>query len=81
VTAQIVPIKTDNGNWREGVLEEINSTLDKIEEVVCMDTLDIITKAIFEQKSSILGSITMGIIQKNHGDLINQEYSYIAQLN
>jgi hypothetical protein len=75
VTAQIVPIKTDNGNWREGVLEEINSTLDKIEEVVCMDTLDIITKAIFEQKSSILGSITMGIIQKNHGDLINQEYS------
>jgi hypothetical protein len=39
-----------------------------------MVKIEVISGAIFQNKSSILGQFILGFIKKNHGDLLNQEY-------
>lgn len=63
-----------NSDWRSGFFEFLDERLDKIEEETTMDQLDEITGAIFRNKSDILGQLVLGFIERNHGDLLEQEF-------
>ncbi len=68
-----VPVERD---WRSDLLIFLSELLARIEMVAGeFAMLDEITKSIFENKSEILGTITLEIARKKHRDLFEQVYT------
>lgn len=74
MAAQIVSIESDNG-WRMDIHEKIDQILDQLEKEISQDKLDDISKALFEKRSDMLGAMTVSLIEKEYGHLLNQQYS------
>lgn len=74
-TAQFFPIKNPDNNWRDELFEILNEKIDKIIEQTNMEKIEDITGAIFQNKSEILGQLTLGLIKRKYNHLLNQEYS------
>jgi len=70
----VVDSKSDS-DWRWKFFEFLDERLDKVEKEVPMVDLGDITGAIFRNKSDILGQLTLGFIEKQYGDLLDQEYA------
>lgn len=64
----------ENRDWRAEYLEILNSLLNKMEGGLRMEKLWDITRAILENKSEMLGQLTLAFVQKKHGHLVEQEY-------
>ncbi len=60
-------------NWRNSFYDFFDERLDKIEKEYSMDNLGDISKAIFQERSEILGRLVLGFIEKKFGHLLNQQ--------
>jgi hypothetical protein len=60
-------------DWRESFFDFLNGRISKIEEEYTMDNLQDISKAIFKERSEILGRLMLGLIEKKFGHLLHQE--------
>ena len=52
----------------------LNGLLDKMEDQCQMEKLWDITRAMVENKSELLGQLTLGFVKKKHGELMEQEH-------
>ena len=73
-TAHLFPLENADNKWRNEIFEFLNRKLDEIILQSDMEKIEDITGAIFRNKSEILGQLALGLIKKNHSDLLNQEY-------
>lgn len=62
-------------DWRTSFYEFVNSRLDKIEKEYPMENLGDISRAIFQERSEILGRLIQGFIEKKFDHLLNQQVS------
>ena len=63
------------GDWRAEYLQFLNNRLEKMEGESEMEKLWDITRAIVENKSEMLGELTLAFVKRKHGDLMEQEFS------
>lgn len=63
-------------NWRAAFHEFLDVQLDKLDKEYSMDDLGDISKAILEEKSEILGQLTLTLIERKFGQFLNQKESY-----
>ena len=61
-------------DWRAEYLEFLKGVLGDMGDGCRMEKLWDITQAIVENKSEMLGQLTLAVIKKKHGDLTEQEY-------
>jgi len=71
---QRLPHESSESSWRTEIFEFLNEKLDQLETESSMDKIEDITGAIFQNKSEILGRMTLGLIKNRYGDLLEQEY-------
>lgn len=78
---QVLAFPTVTGNevrrghdWRAEYFAFLNDLLDKVEDRPQMDKLWDITRALVENKSELLGQLTLGLAKMKHGELMEQEY-------
>lgn len=69
-----LPHESSESSWRTEIFEFLNEKLDQLETESSMDKIEDITGAIFQNKSEILGRMTLGLIKNRYGDLLEQEY-------
>ena len=60
-------------NWRSLFYDFLDTRLDKIEEEYSMEDLGEISKAVFQERSEILGRMILGLIERRFGHLLNQQ--------
>ncbi len=60
-------------SWRSKFFEFLETRLDKIEQEYPMEDLGEITKAVFQERSEILGRLVLGLIERKFGHLLNQQ--------
>ena len=60
--------------WRAEYLRSLNAVLDKMEGEDKMEKLWDITRTMVENKSEILGRLTLAFVKRKHGELMEQEY-------
>ncbi len=60
-------------NWRTVFYDFLDTRLDKIEQEYPMDDLGEIAKAVFHERSEILGQMILGFIKRKFGHLLNQQ--------
>jgi hypothetical protein len=70
--AKAVVCKTQD--WKSGFLAFVSERLDQLERDEQMDTLDDISKSLFENRSDIMGQAALALIQRKFGHLLEQEY-------
>jgi len=73
-TAYCFPLETHENTWRNDIVAFLKKKLDEIILQSDMKKIEDITDAIFQNKSEILGQLVLGIIKKNHSELLDQEY-------
>ena len=61
-------------DWRAEYFGFLNGLPDKMEDECQMEKLWDITRAMVENKSQLLGQLTLGIVKKKYGDLMEQDY-------
>jgi hypothetical protein len=61
------------GNWRQAFFDRLNPILDELEGN-SMDKLWDITHAVFNNKSQVLGELTLTLIEKRYAHLLDQEH-------
>lgn len=60
-------------NWRSQFFNFLDTRLDKIEQEYSMEDLGEISKAVFQERSEILGQLLLGLIERKFGHLLNQQ--------
>ncbi|GAX61938.1 hypothetical protein SCALIN_C34_0095 [Candidatus Scalindua japonica] len=60
-------------NWRTLFYDFLDKRLDKIEREYPMEDLGEISKAVFQERSEILGQMILGLIKRKFGHLLNQQ--------
>lgn len=60
-------------NWRSQFFNFLDTRLDKIEQEYPMEDLGEISKAVFQERSEILGRLVLGLIERKFGHLLNQQ--------
>ncbi len=60
-------------SWRSQFFDFLETRLDKIEAEYSMENLGDISKAIFQERSVILGRLLLGFIERKFGHLLNQQ--------
>lgn len=60
-------------NWRTFFYEFLDTRLDKIEKEYSIEDLGEISKAVFQERTEILGRLILGLIGRKFGHLLNQE--------
>ncbi len=60
-------------NWRTLFYDFLDTRLDKIEQEYPMDDLGEISKAVFQERSEIMGQMILGLIKRKYGHLLNQQ--------
>jgi hypothetical protein len=61
-------------DWRAEYFGLLNDVLDKMEDESQMEKLWGITRSIVENKSEMLGQLTLAFVKRKHGKLLEQEY-------
>ncbi|MHC1727325.1 MAG: ISKra4 family transposase [Syntrophobacteraceae bacterium] len=61
-------------DWRAEYFGLLNDVLDKMEGESAMEKLWDITRAMVENKSEMLGHLTLAFVKRKHGELMEQEY-------
>ena len=69
---QRLPHESSESSWRTEIFEFLNEKLDQLETESSMDKIEDITGAIFQNKSEILGRMTLGLIKTRYGALLGQ---------
>ena len=65
----------DVEDWRSEFFTFLWDRLEEIESEIVMDSLDDISKALFQNGSDIMGRAALALIEKKFGHLLDQEYS------
>jgi len=63
------------GDWKSDFLCFLCDRLDKIERESPMDSMDEISKSLFQNRSDIMGQAATALIEKRFGHLLDQQYS------
>ncbi len=71
---QIFPINNFDNAWRDDFFIFLNDKIDKMIEETTMEKIEDFTGAVFNNKSEILGQLTLGFIKKKYGHFFDQEY-------
>ena len=61
-------------DYRQEFFNYLNYRLDQIEHDNAMNSLEDITKNLFENRADIFGHLAHSLIEKNFAGLLNQEY-------
>jgi len=61
-------------DWKSGFLSFAGERLDQIERGSQMDSLDDISKSLFENRSDIMGQAALALIERKFGHLLDQQY-------
>jgi hypothetical protein len=62
------------GDWKSDFLSFLFDRLDKIERDSAMDSMDDISKSLFENRSEIMGRAALALVEKKFGHLLDQQY-------
>ena len=65
----------DVEDWRSEFFTFLWDRLEEIESEMVMDSLDEISKALFQNRSDIMGRAALALIEKKFGHLLDQAYS------
>jgi hypothetical protein len=63
------------GDWKSDFLFFICDRLDKIERDSSMDSMDDISKSLFQNRSEIMGHAALALVEKKFGHLMDQQYN------
>jgi len=63
------------GDWKSDFLSFLCDRLDKIEKESSMDSMDDISKSLFQNRSEIMGQAALALVEKRFGHLLDQQYS------
>lgn len=79
MNAQIIPMHKSASvdvvsDPRRIFLEYLNNLMDRLERDDSMDTLEDITKALFNNRSNLLGQLTLSLIEKKFSFYLDQQY-------
>jgi len=66
------------GDWKSDFLSFLCDRLDKIESDSAMDSMDDISKSLFQERSEIMGQAALALIEKKFGHLLDQQYCKCA---
>jgi len=61
-------------DWKSGFLSFVSERLDQMEKDSKMDSMDVISKSLFANRSDIMGQAALTLIEKKFGHLLNQQY-------
>jgi len=61
-------------DWKSDFLSFLCDRLDKIESDSAMDSMDDISKSLFQERSEIMGQAALALIKKKFAHLLDQEY-------
>ena len=61
-------------DWKSGFLSFAGERLDQLERDEQMDSLDDISKSLFENRSDIMGQAALALIERKFGHLLDQQY-------
>jgi hypothetical protein len=64
------------GDWKSGFLRFLCDRFDKIERESPMDSMDDISKSLFQNRSDIMGQAATALIEKRFGHLLDQQYCH-----
>jgi hypothetical protein len=73
-TAQVFPIGICDNTWRKDLFEFLNQKIDQMLKETIMEKIEDFSKAVFNNKSEILGQLMLAFIKKNYGHFFEQEY-------
>ena len=62
------------GDWKSDFLSFLFDRLDKIERDSAIDSMDDISKSLFENRSEIMGRAALALVEKRFGHLLDQQY-------
>ena len=63
------------GDWKSDFLSFLCDRLDEIERDSSMDSMDDISKSLFQNRSEIMGHAALALVEKRFGHLMDQQYS------
>ena len=63
------------GDWKSDFLSFTSDRLEMIEKDVSMDSMDDISKRLFQNRSEIMGQAALALVKKKFGHLLDQQYS------
>ena len=61
-------------DWKTEFLSFVSNRLDRIEKDYQMESMDDISKSLFENRSDIMGQAALALVDKKFGHLLNQQY-------
>ncbi len=61
-------------DWKDPFLEFVSNRMDQIEQDIAMNSISDITKALFENRSEIMGQAALALIQKRFGPYFEQTH-------
>lgn len=62
-------------DWKCGFLSFLSDRLDKIERDSAMDSMDDISKSLFQERSEIMGQAALALVEKKFAHLLDQQYA------
>ena len=62
-------------DWKSDFLSFLCDRLDEIERDSPMDSMDDISKSLFENRSEIMGQAALALVENRFGHLLDQQYS------
>lgn len=72
--AKIFPIGNLNNAWRDDFFKFLNLKIDLILKENVMEKIEDFTRAVFNNKSEILGQLILAFIKSNYGHLFEQDH-------
>ena len=61
-------------DWKSDFLSFVSERLEQIEKDYQMESMDDISKSLFENRSDIMGQAALALIEKKFGHLLDQQY-------
>ena len=69
-----VALSSSAKDWKSDFLSFLSDRLDKLEEETTMDSMDDISKSLFQNCSEIMGQAALALVEKRFAHLLDQQY-------
>jgi len=76
-----VAVSVSPEDWKSNFLSFAGDRIEQIERDDKMDSLDDISKSLFENRSDIMGQAALALIEKKFGHLLDQQYCQCPDCN
>ena len=78
---QNVALRCNGEGWKSEFFSFLSNRLDKIEKDGPMDSMDDISKSLFQNRADIMGQAALALIKKKFGHLLDQQYCQCPHCN